>query len=95
MKLATTGLILSTTHNIYKIVALPPPNISPNSSTALKDSHIASKAISDLLRTKCVEIMAHQPDIVNTVSILIQPSDKKRLILDFRHVNLYVLKWKF
>ena len=47
------------------------------------------------LRTKCVEILDHQPDIVNPLSVSIQPSGKKRLILDLRHVNSYVFKRKF
>ena len=33
--------------------------------------------------------------IVNPLSVSIQPSGKKRLILDLSHVNLYVFKWKF
>ena len=49
----------------------------------------------ELLRTKCVEILDHQPDIFNPLSVSIQPSGKKRLILDLRHVNLYVFKRKF
>ena len=53
------------------------------------------KAISDLLRNKCVDILEHRPDIVNPLSVSIQPSGKKRLILDSRHVNLYVFKRKF
>ena len=81
----------------YKIpfVALPPPKFSSNNTSALKDSLFVSEAISDLLRTKCVEILDHQPDIVNPLSVSIQPSGKKRLILDLRHVNSYVFKRKF
>ena len=57
--------------------------------------HFVFEAISDLLRSKCVEILDHKSDIVNPLSVSIQPSDKKRLILDWRHVNLYVFKRKF
>ena len=88
---------LSMVRDGYKIpfVALPPPKFSSNNTSALKDSLFDSEAISDLLRTKCVEILDHQPDIVNPLSVSIQPSGKKRLILDLRHVNSYVFKRKF
>ena len=84
---------LSVVRDRYQIpfVAPPPPKVSSNITSALRDSHFVSEAISDLFRTKCVEILDHQPDIVNPLSVLIQPSGKKRLILDLSHVNLYVL----
>ena len=37
----------------------------------------------------------HQPYIVNPLSVSVQPSGKKRLILDLRHVNLHVFIRKF
>ena len=55
----------------------------------------STEAISDLLRTKRVEILDNQPDIVNPLSVSVQLSGKKRLILDLRHVSLYVFKRKF
>ena len=48
-----------------------------------------------MLRAKRLEILDHQPDIVNALSVSVQASGKKRLILDLRHFNLYVLKRKF
>lgn len=69
--------------------------VSSNNTSALNNTYFVSEAISDLLRTKCVEILDHQPDIVNPLSVSVQPSGKKRLILDLRHVNLYVFKRKF
>lgn len=81
----------------YKIpfVAPPPPKFSPNNASALTHSHFVSEAISDLRRTKCVEILDHKPDILNPLSVSIHPSGKKRLILDLRHFNIYVFKRKF
>ena len=97
VKLGASGFILSIVRNGYKIsfVALPPPKLSSNNTSALNDTYFVSEAISDLLRTKCVEILDHQPDIVNPLSVSLQRSGKKRLILDLRHVNLYVFKRKF
>ena len=89
LNLGASGFILSVVRDGYKIpfVALPPPKVSSNNTFALKDSLFVSEAISDLLRTKCVEILDHQPDIVNPLSVSIQPSGKKRLIPDLRQVN--------
>ena len=97
MKLGALGFILSIVRDGYKIpfVTLPPPKVSPNNHSAVTHSHFVSEAISDLLRTNCVEILDHKLDIVNPLSVSIQPSGKKRLILDLRHVNLYVFKRKF
>ena len=97
VKVGASGFILSVVRDSYKIpfVALPPPNVSSNNTSELKDTDFVSEAISDLLRTKRVEILGHQPDIVNPLSVSVQPSGKKRLILDLRHVNLYVFKRKF
>ena len=53
----------------------------------LNDTYFVSEAISDLLRTKRVEILDHQPYIVNPLSVSAQPSDKKGLMLDLGHVN--------
>ena len=91
------GFILSVVRDGYKIpfLTLPPPKVIPNNHSAVTHNHFVSEAISDLLRTKCVEILDHKPDIVNPLSVSIQPSGKKRLILDLRHVNLYVFKRKF
>ena len=89
VKVGASGFILIVVRDGYKIpfVALPPPKVSSNNTSALKDTDFVSEAISDLLRTK--------RDIVNPLSVSVQPSGKKRLILDLRLVNLYVFKRKF
>lgn len=94
VNLGASGFILMVVRDGYKIpfVSLLPPKVSSNNGSALKDSHFVSEAISDLLRTK---ILDHQPDITNPLSVSVQPSGKKRLILDLRHVNLCVFTRKF
>ena len=41
-------------------VALPPPKLSSNNTSAMNDTYFVSEAISDLLRAKSVEILDHQ-----------------------------------
>ena len=62
VKLGASGFILNVVRDGYKIpfVALPPPKLSSNNTSALNDTYFVSEAISDLLRTKCVEILDHQ-----------------------------------
>ena len=42
-----------------------------------------------------MELLNSVPEIVNPLSVSVQSSGKKRLILDVRHINLYVFKQKF
>ena len=80
VKLGASCFILSVVRDgKIPFVALPPPKLSSNNTSALNDTYFVSEAISDLLRTKCVEILDHQPDIVNPLSVSVQRSGKKRL----------------
>ena len=77
----------------YKIpfVSLPPPKDSDNNFSAIKENDFVSEAILDLLKMNCIEELDEAPDLVNPLSVSTQSSGKKRLILlDLRHVNLYV-----
>ena len=96
-KIGAPGFILSVIRDGYKIpfIDLPPPKVTPNNSSALKEREFVSEAIFDLLKNKCVEVLDRPPAIVNPLSVSVQSSGKKRLILDLRHVNLYILKHKF
>ena len=75
VKLGASGFILSVARDGYKIpfVVFPPPKISSNNTPALNDTYFVLKAISDLLRTKRVEILNHQPDMVNPLFVSEQP----------------------
>ena len=49
----------------------------------------------ELLRDNRIEEVFSSPDIVNPLSVSVQNSGKKSLILDLRHVNLHIYKQKF
>ena len=51
-----------------------------------------SDAIKELLHNRCVEPLKFVPEIVNPLSVSVQSSGKKRLILDLRHINMYVFQ---
>ena len=96
-KIGASGFILSVIRNGYKIpfIDFPSPKVFPNNASALKEKDFVSETISDPLVTRCVEVLDYPPAIVNPLSVSIQSSGKKRLILDLRHVNLYIFKQKF
>ena len=81
----------------YKIpfVSLPPPKHSDNNFSTIKEKDFASEEILDLLKMNCIEELDEAPDIMNPLSVSTHSSGKKRLILDLRHVNLYVYKQEF
>ena len=49
----------------------------------------------ELLRDNRIEEVFSPPDIVNPLSVSVQSSGKKRLILVLRHINLHIYKPKF
>ena len=63
-----------------------------NNQSALKESHFVFQAIKDLFEKGLVEKCIRVPIVVNPLSVSIQGSGKKRLILDIRVVNKHV--WK-
>jgi len=52
-------------------------------------------AINDLIINGCVTEVFEAPVIINPLSVSIQKSGKKRLILDLRHVNQFLYKCRF
>ncbi|XP_038069141.1 uncharacterized protein LOC119738351 isoform X1 [Patiria miniata] len=63
-----------------------------NNRSAINNSEFVTNAISDLLETHCVLPCTEQPYIVNPLSVSVQKSGKRRLILDLREVNRFL--WK-
>ena len=48
-----------------------------------------------MLELHCIAELSEPPEIVNPLSVSIQKGGKKKLILDLRHINLYLFKNKF
>lgn len=81
----------------YKIPLLYIPEAFKgcNNSSALKEYEFVEQAINELLSLGCISEVPLEPDIINPLSVSIQKSGKKRLILDLRHVNKCIFKNKF
>ena len=89
--------ILDTIEFGYKLLLLqiPPPFVATNNNSALQESEFVESAISELLSLECITEVFAPPEVINPLSVSIQKSGKKRLILDLRHVNQYLFKSKF
>ena len=56
-----------------------------NNGSAVNEGEFVGDAILELLRDNRIEEVFSSPDIVNPLSVSVQSSGKKRLILDLRH----------
>ena len=81
----------------YKLplLQIPPSFVATNNNSALQESEFVESAISELLSLECITEVFAPPAAINPLSVSIQKSGKKRLILDLRHVNQYLFKSKF
>ena len=93
-RIKAPGFKLEVIREGFKIpfVSLPPPKHGVNNLSAIKEAVFVCEAILDLLKINRIEELSEVPNIVNPLSVSIQSSGKKRLILDVRHVNLFVYK---
>ena len=72
---------------------VPPGGYLKNKRSSLVHSKFVKSAILELLQAKCVTEV-EMPYIVNPLDRIGYSSGKKRLVLDLRHVNKYVIKQK-
>ncbi len=81
----------------YKIpfFGTPTPFMGKNNASSRAHASFVNDAVNDLLSQNCIQEIKHCPQIINPLSVSIQSSGKKRLILDLRHVNQFVYKQKF
>lgn len=91
------SFILDTIKNGYRIPLkeTPPSAMLTNNTSAIENSEFVESAISDLVNSRSIVEVPFVPHVVNPLSVSIQSSGKKRLILDLRHVNKCVWKQKF
>ena len=80
----------------YKIpfIYTPPAASFGNNRSAIQHSEFVELAISDLLIAGSVVECVCAPTVVNPLSVLIQASGKKRLILHLRYPNQFLMKSK-
>ena len=92
--IGASDFVLNTIQVGYKIpfMSTPEPAFMKNNRSALLHADFVSEAINDLVRRGLVAKCYTPPAVVNPLSVAIQSSGKKRLILDLRAVNKHL--WK-
>ena len=94
--IGASQFILDVIEHGYRIPfhSTPPVSFSNNNKSSLAHSDFVNEAISELLVTHRIFESEVLPHNVNPLSVSIQSSGKKRLILDLRFVNKHVWKQK-
>ena len=89
--------VLNIINDGYKIpfITTPPPCKFRNNASARKESDFVTEAVLGLLHDNRVEELDAAPEIINPLSVSVQNTGKKRLILDLRHINIHVFKQNF
>ncbi|VDI40303.1 Hypothetical predicted protein [Mytilus galloprovincialis] len=92
----TNTFVLDIIKNGYSIpfITSPPVMFNENNKSAYNNAEFVSEAITDLLRNNCIVQVKSRPHVVNPLTVSVQSSGKKRLILDLRLVNEHVWKSK-
>ena len=76
------------------LLSLPEPYRRPNHKSALQNRAFVSQAISDLIHNRVVQVI-EAPPICSPLSVIVNDPSKKRLVIDLRHLNQYLLKDSF
>ena len=96
-EIGATEPVLSIIREGYKLplLTIPQSVLLRNNKSAFDNCSFVSKAIADLLANQCVDVVDSQPWVVNPLSVSVRDDGKKRLVLDLRHVNPHLYKYKF
>ncbi|XP_053400643.1 uncharacterized protein LOC128557357 [Mercenaria mercenaria] len=65
-----------------------------NNKSARDNASFVSKEIQSLLSKGCIREVSAPPKVINPLTVAINRSGKKRLVLDCRHLNLDLFKYK-
>ena len=76
----------------YKLTlyTVPKPAHFNNNKSAITHSDFVSEEIQDLLKTNRITEVNELPHVINPLSVTLQNSGKKRLMLDLRDVNKFI-----
>jgi hypothetical protein len=79
---------------IIPFLTTPPRACFKNNNSAFEHSEFVDSAITDLISAGSIVECALPPTVVNPLSVAIQSSGKKGLILDLRYPNSFLKKFK-
>ena len=95
--IGASNFVIDTIKFGYRIpfISTPCRALFHNYKSALENASFVESAISELVGNHSFIEVPFVPHVVNPLSVSIQSSGKKRLILDLRHVNQSIWKQKF
>ena len=81
----------------YKLplLSIPGPYQKPNHKSALINHDFVSQAISDLEQNCCICKSETIPVVCSPLSVVVSSAGNKRLVIDLRYLNGYLLKDSF
>ena len=81
----------------YKLplVSQPPPFSQPNHKSATDDLQYVNQTVEELLELRCIKEVDRQPYVCSPLSVVINDSGKKRLVINLRYLNRYLWKEHF
>ena len=81
----------------YRIpfIRLPDPVCYKNHRSALEHADFVEGAIKELVTLSCVAQCSECPAVCSPLSVVVNARGKKRLVLDLRYVNQFILLTKF
>ena len=81
----------------YKLplLTIPESRIVANNKSTMDSAKFVTEALEGLLATNCISVINTQPWVVNPLTVAVRVEGKKRLVLDLRHVNPHLFKYKF
>ena len=90
-------LILDWIRHGYKLplLSLPDPFERANHKSAVVNKDFVSEAVRDLENNCCIAEVDGVPRVCSPLSVVTNSSGKKRLVIDLRYLNGYLLKEKF
>ncbi|XP_052797745.1 uncharacterized protein LOC128229889 isoform X1 [Mya arenaria] len=94
--IGTNPDMIDVIENGYKIpfISMPERTFSKNNQSALSNIEFVKESIDDMLKNGFIEQTDFPPHVVSPLSVSVNKSGKKRLILDLRIVNKYIWKEK-
>ena len=95
-KSGASSFILDVVENGYKLPfkTLPKPVELGNNKSARDNADFVSSEIQNLLLKGCIREVPTAPTVINPLTVAINRAGKKRLVLDCRHLNLELFKYK-
>ena len=95
-RIGTSRFILNVIERGYMLpfLSLPEPAVFRNNRSSLAHAEFVEDAIRELVESGRILEVGVSPLVVNPLSVSVQPSGKKRLILDLRYINKCLRKMR-